>query len=110
MTLIVLAVTLVGLFFGALMGLIRGRDRAILRLILVVLSAVLALSLRGAVVDTLMNFEIEGATLKETMLDAFSSGEEGIPAGLQNLVFALIEILVGFVSYFAFLFVFRLGI
>ena len=104
---IILAVTLVGLFFGALMGLIRGRDRALLRLILVIVSAVLALSLRGSIVDAVMNFNVDGQPLQEMLIESFSDGSESIPAGLQNLIFALIEILIGFVSYFILLFSLR---
>ncbi len=106
-TLVVLALTAVGLLFGALFGLIRGRDRAILRLVLVIVSVILALALRGAVVDTVMNLEIDGATIQETLMEEFSSEGESIPAGLQNLIFALIEILIGFVAYFILLFVLR---
>lgn len=107
-TLAVLGLTAVGLLFGALFGAIRGRARALLRLILVVLSAVLAFALRGFVVDLVMDINVEGATLKETLISGFGSGEEAMPAGMQNLVFALLEIIIGFVSYFILLFVIRL--
>lgn len=105
-SLVVLGLTLVGMFFGMLFGLIRGRDRALLRLGLIILSAVLAISLRGVLIDAVMNFSIDGSTLKETMLESFGS-EGSIPAGLQNLIFALIEILIGFVAYFILLFLCR---
>lgn len=106
-TLVVLGLTLVGMAFGALFGLIRGRDRALLRLGLIILSVILALALRGTVVDFVMNFEIDGATLQETMLESFTSEDASIPAGLQNLIFALLEILIGFVAYFILLFALR---
>lgn len=104
---IVLAITAIGLLFGALFGLIRGRDRAILRLVLVIVSVILALALRGAVVDTIMNLEIDGESIQETLMEEFSSGEDALPEGLQNLIFALIEIVAGFAVYFVLLFLLR---
>ena len=103
-TLVVLGLTLVGMAFGALFGFIRGRERALLRLVLVVISAFLALALRGAVVDTIMNINVEGAPLRATLLESFGSE---IPEGLTNLIFAFMEILIGFVAYFILLFVLR---
>ena len=106
-SLAVLGLTAVGLFFGAIFGLIRGRGRAFIRLILVVLSAVAAFALRGTVVDFVMAFEIEGASLQQTILEAFTSEGAALPAGLTSLIFALIEIVIGFAAYFILLFVFR---
>ena len=106
-TLVVLGLTLVGLAFGALFGFLRGRERALLRLVLVVISAFLALALRGAVVDAVMNINIDGATLNETLMSGFSSGDASLPDGLKNLVFALLEIVIGFVAYFILLFALR---
>ena len=106
-TLAVLVLTAVGAGFGALFGLIRGRERALLRLALVILSVILALVLRGAVVDTAMTLEIDGESLQETLMEEFSSGEEELPEGVQNLIFALIEILIGFAAYFVLLFSLR---
>lgn len=105
-TLIVLAVTAIGLGFGALFGLMRGRDRALLRLGLIILSAILAIALRGVIVDVVMGIEFDGATLKESLLDSFGSDAE-IPEKLQNLVVTLVEILIGFVAYFVLLYVLR---
>lgn len=106
-TLAVLGLTLLGMALGALFGFLRGRERALLRLVLVVISAFLALASRGVILDTLMNINIEGATLKETMSAAFSSGDIQLPAAMTNLIFAFIEIIVGFIAYFIMLFVLR---
>lgn len=106
-SLIVLGLTLVGMLFGTLFGLIRGRDRALLRLALIILCAILAIALRGTVVDVVMNINIGDGTIQETLTDAFASEDGSIPAGLQNLIFALIEILIGFVAYFILLFTLR---
>lgn len=106
-TLVVLGLTLVGMLFGVLFGLVRGRDRALLRLGLIILSVILALVLRGTVVDIVMNLKIEGATIQETLIKEFSSGDAAIPENLQDLIFTLIEILGGFVVYFVLLFALR---
>ena len=106
-TSVVLGLTLVGMAFGALFGFLRGRERALLRLVLVVISAFLALALRGAIVDTVMNINIDGATLNETLMSEFSSGDASLPDGLKNLIFALFEIVIGFVAYFILLFALR---
>lgn len=104
-TSIVLSLTLVGISLGALFGFIRGRERALLRLVLVVLSAVFALIFRGAILDAVMKINIGGAPLSDTVTQAFSGG--GIPESLQRLILSLVEILVGIISYFIMLFAFR---
>ena len=105
-TLVVLAVTVLGLGFGALFGFMRGRDRALLRLGLIILCAILAIALRGVVVDVVMGLEFDGSTLKESLLDSFGSDAE-IPERIQSLVVSLVEILIGFVAYFILLYVLR---
>ena len=104
-TSVVLGLTLVGMLLGALFGFLRGRERAILRLVLVVLSAVLALVSRGAILDALMKINIGGAPLSDTITQAFQGGT--IPQSLQSLILSLVEILVGIISYFIMLFAFR---
>ena len=64
-TLGVLVLTGVALLFGTLFGLIRGSRRALLRLILVIISAVGAILLRGVLVNFVINLHI---------------GEDGTPA------------------------------
>ena len=106
-TLVVLGLTLAGMALGALFGFMRGRERALLRLVLVIISAVLALALRGTIVDLVMNINIEGATLQETLTSSFASGEASMPEGITNLIFVLMEIVIGFVAYFVLLFALR---
>lgn len=103
-----IVLTAIALVFGTLFGMKRGRNRAILRLILIVICAVTAILLRGVIVDTLMGIKIEGKTLEETLLAAFNEGDVSLPASMQNLIFAMIEIVVGLVSYFVLFFALRL--
>ena len=106
-TLAVLALTAIALLFGALFGMMRGRNRAILRLVLVTVCAILALVLRGAVVDAVMGIKIGGKTIKDTLVGVFNSGDMAFPASLQNMVFALVEIIVSLVAYFILLYALR---
>ena len=103
-----IALTAIALVFGTLFGMARGRNRAIMRLIQIVICAVLAIALRGVVVDALMGVQIEGETLGQTLLSAFNEGEVALPASMQHLIFAFIEIFVGLISYFVLFFALRL--
>lgn len=103
-----LALTGVALLFGTLFGMLRGRNRSILRLILIVICAVTAILLRGVVVDVLMGINIDGETLEETLLAAFNNEEMSLPASMQHLIFAMIEIVVGLISYFVLFFALRI--
>lgn len=106
-TMIVLGLTTVGLLFGTIFGFIRGRDRALLRLFLVLVSAALAITLRGIIVDFIFKININGTTIEETLLEALYSEIGAIPESMQNLIFALLDILLGLAIYFVFLFVIR---
>jgi flagellar biosynthesis/type III secretory pathway M-ring protein FliF/YscJ len=60
------------------------------------------------VVDTVMGIKVGGKTLKATIAGAFSTGGMEFPESIQNLVFALVEIIIGMVAYFVILIVLRL--
>ena len=107
-TLGILAFTLVAIGFGALFGMMRGRNRAILRLILVVASIILAVALRGVIVNVVMDLEIGGSTIKETLLAAFNEGDAALPESMTSLVLALIEIIVGMIAFFLLFIVLRI--
>jgi len=94
-----LVLTLLSIGFGALLGLIRGRNRAILRLAIIILCLVLALVLRGVVVNVVMNLNIEGMTLKEALPQFLTGGDMQLPESMVNLVFALMEIIAGLVIF-----------
>ena len=106
-TLGVLGFTAMCLFFGALLGLIRGRNRSILRLILVVLSAVVSLKYKDKVVDAVMNYEYQGKNVKALLSELLSSGEVAIPESIQNILFVLVEIIVSIVAFFVLFFILK---
>lgn len=107
LSLIMTALTAVALVFGALFGMMRGRNRSILRLIMIIACIVAAFLLRGVVLDTIMGIETPEGTLKEMLVAGFNQGDNPLPQSIQNLVFALIEMLVGLVSYFVLFFALR---
>ena len=99
-TLAMLAFTAAALLFGAFFGMIRGRNRAILRLILVVISVVIAIALRGVLTDILMDLDLGDGTMKEMLMESFTSGDTEMPESMINLVFVLVEIIIGIMAYF----------
>lgn len=80
---------------GALLGLLRGTNRSILRLVLIIACAVGAFFLMEKVAGVILTIEVEGGlTLHESILAGLvESGE--IPESVQTLIIALIEIVVG---------------
>ena len=106
-TLVMLGLTAVGLGFGALFGLMRGRNRAILRLIMVAVCVVVAIVLRGPLTKVVMGININGQTLEQTLLSLFNQGEMTFPESVQTLVLSLVEIIVGLLAYFIAFFALR---
>lgn len=96
MAMSILASTLGCLIWGAILGMIRGRNRSILRLIIIVASALLSLAMRNTLVDVIMGLEIEGETIMES-LTAEMSGSEAT----AEFMTSLFSILFGLVSYIA---------
>ncbi|MBR2614276.1 MAG: CvpA family protein [Clostridia bacterium] len=100
LSLIVTVLSIVIVLFAFILGLIRGRNRSILRFIFVVISAVVAILLRKTVVDFIMGLQINGDTIPNTILSSISTGAVAIPDSLNNLLLALIEIIIGLVAYY----------
>ena len=96
----ILAFTAISLIFGWLFGLMRGRNRAILRLCLIVLSIVIAIFARETVVGIVMNLDLGGQTIPDMINEALNSGETQLPQAIQDIVFALVEIIIGLVAFF----------
>ncbi len=96
----ILAFTGISLLFGWLFGLMRGRNRAILRLCLILLSVIVAIVVRKTVVGFVMNFNLGDGTVMEMITEALNSGETQLPQAIQDIIFALVEIMIGLVSFF----------
>lgn len=87
------------LFIGVstFVGLSRGLNRALLRLVLVLICAVLAFFLRGVVTDAVLGIEIDGVTIEQTILN-------GLPeqiAGLGDAALAIVKVSVYAVIFVA---------
>ncbi len=104
----ILGFTAAALLFGALVGMLRGRNRAALRLGLVVLSVVLAVLFRGTVADILLGIEVEGEPLREMLTAELTAEGNALPEAMVNLVFSLIEIAIGLVAFFGLFIILRL--
>ncbi len=103
-SLIMTALTIIALVFGTLFGMVRGRNRSILRLIMIIGCVVVAFLLRGTLMDMIMGIQTSEGTLQETLMAAFNQGENPIPESVQNLIFALIEMIISIISYFVLFF------
>ena len=107
LTIGVLAFTLFFILTSTLLGLLRGRNRALLRLILVLVSAVASIFLIGVFTPLILNIKIQGQPIKEAINSAFNSGETQLPEKLQQVIFALIEIIIGVAVFFLTFFLLR---
>ena len=96
MAMSILASTFGCLIWGAILGMIRGRNRSILRLIIIVACALLALAMRNTLVDMMMGLEIEGETIMDGITSEMSGAEQ-----TAEFITSLFSILFGVVSYFA---------
>ena len=96
-----LAGTIFIVLWGAFLGMIRGRNRSILRLILVVISLALALFLRSSLVGAFTTMEIEpGLTLEAMLIEEFTAGQS-MSAEMAEVIAIIVEILVSLVAFIA---------
>ena len=112
-TLGILGFTALALFFGMLVGCLRGRNRALLRFLLLVLTVVLAFALRPTVTDAVLALELPTENSTQTVSaiieNALSEAFKGeTPEAVEELCFALAEIAVGLVAFFLLFAVIRL--
>ena len=106
-TMVMLGLTVIGLGLGALFGFMRGRNRSVLRLILVAVCVLLAVLLRKPLTNLVMGIEVEGQPIKETLMATFNQGETALPESVQTLIFSIIEIFLGVIAYFIVFFTLR---
>ncbi len=94
----IICFTIACVLFGGLLGLLRGQNRSILRLVLVVISAVVAFFLRQTFVDMLLGFEVEGQSVSSVINEALLSSVE-LPQQIVSFINMIIEILIGTIVF-----------
>ncbi len=93
---IILGITLGCIVIGFLLGLLRGRNRAILRFFLVAGCAVGAFFLKDVIINTVMGVKIEGQTLEQMFIGMLG---EQIPEFAMVLITSLIKVILGLVVF-----------
>lgn len=96
----ILGFTLLYVVTSTLLGLLRGRNRAILRLVLVLVSAVLSVVLIDVLAPLILNIQIKGQPIKEAIASALNSGETALPEKFQQIILTLVEIILGIAVFF----------
>lgn len=94
---IIMLITAVAVAGGVLFGYFRGFNRSALRAVLVIVSLGAAIAFRGAVTGFLMDLDVGGETLKQTLVASLS--DASLPVALQNLVMVLVEIIIGIAAF-----------
>lgn len=106
MTIIMIILTALALVFGTLYGMGRGRNRSILRLILIIGCIVGAIFLREPVIEFLMEIEVsKGETIFEMLYGSIASE---LPQGLGNFAILLVAMILNLVIYFILFFLLRI--
>lgn len=90
----ILTITCLFILSGTLFGLIRGRNRSLLRLGLIIVSAIVAFFVRDIIVNAIMNISIEEVTIRDHII-SFLNTESVLPQAIQSLAMTLIEIIAG---------------
>lgn len=93
--LIILGLTLFFILNGALWGFIRGRNRSILRISIVIGVLIICFILKNPIVDAIFDIEISGQTIGESLIEAM--GDE--LAGLGDMLIALVKGILGFLIF-----------
>lgn len=101
--LVVVALTALPIVIGALLGLKRGLNRSVLRLVIVAVSVLAAWLLREKLTEIIMNLDISGIvgsanpgdTIR-TMIEGAFSAEQ---ADMVKLVMPIVQILVGVIAF-----------
>ena len=96
-TMAVLGITAFCIIAGFLLGFLRGFNRSFLRALLVVASLLLALALRSTFTNIIMNLDVGGETLADSLVNSMGSD---LPVALQDMIVVLVEIIIGFAGFF----------
>ena len=98
-TLGMLVFTLLTVGFGAFWGMVRGRNRAVLRFIIIIACLLLALLARGVITDAVMGIKIEGVDVVTYISQMLNEGETQMPEAVVNMVVALVKIIISLMVF-----------
>lgn len=90
----VLVFTALPIIVGALLGLKRGLNRSLLRLIIVGASILAAWLLRDTLTDQIMNLQLGGQSVKQSFEAQFAENPE-----MLKLVLPIVEIIIGVITF-----------
>lgn len=100
-SIIVLSIAVFSIVIGMLSGMIRGSRRAILRLILVVAAAAIAIFLNNTVVDILRTIKIGDQTIPQMFMGAFPEDFKEYEDIIMPMVLTLASVLTFILAFFA---------
>lgn len=100
-SIIVLSIAVFSIVIGMLSGMIRGSRRAILRLILVVAAAAIAIFLNNTVVDILRTIKIGNQTIPQMFMGAFPEDFKEYEDIIMPMVLTLASVLTFILAFFA---------
>ncbi len=101
---LVIVALVVPIIIGLLLGSMRGLRRSIIRIVLVALSIVLAFVLKGTITDQLMQIQVDGQPLIETVIQEMFQGQNIPTETMENIVTLLAMALIFLMSLGLFLF------
>lgn len=78
-----------------LLGLIRGRNRSLLRLGLVAFSAVISLLLHKSITNLIMDVNFGEGSINQLIYETLANSDTPLPDSIANFAFALVEIVLG---------------
>ena len=97
-TTVVTVLTIAPIVLGFLLGLLRGRNRSILRFVLVIGCAVAAFFVKDAIVPIVLKLNINGETVEQMVMGIINESGQ-IPAALNALVLGVVKVIIGLVVF-----------
>lgn len=95
MTIFFVAIMAFYIITDTLLGLIRGRNRSLLRLGLVAFSAVISLLLHKSITNLIMDVNFGEGSINQLIYETLANSDTPLPDSIANFAFALVEIVLG---------------
>lgn len=95
MTIFFVAILAFYIITDTLLGLIRGRNRSLLRFGLVAFSAVISLLLHKSITNLIMDVKFGEGSINQLIYETLANSDTPLPDSIANFAFALVEIVLG---------------